>query len=453
MSIDLTFFGAAGTVTGSRYLLEAGGRRILIDCGMFQGKKKLRERNWKPFPVDAASIDAVVLTHAHIDHSGNLPRLVREGYNGRIHSTDATLSLCQILLADSAYLHEQDAQRANRHGYSRHHPALPLYTAADAKACLKLFEPHPFETPVTVVEGVQVRFRRAGHILGAASVEITVDGQVLVFSGDLGRYDAPTMADPLPFEAADVLVIESTYGDRLHEGPDPETELSSVISETVARGGSILIPSFAVGRAQSLLFFLWRLKKNGQIPDIPIFLDSPMAINASGIYCSHIADHTLTEDECRDSCGVATFTRSADASRAINSDPGSKIIISASGMATGGRILHHLKFYLPDAQNTVLFAGFQAPGTRGAALVDGAPRIKIHGANVPVRAQVRNLSQLSAHADRDGLLRWLTGFKSPPGRIFITHGESKASEAFRIAIKEKLGWDAETPEHFEKATI
>jgi metallo-beta-lactamase family protein len=453
MSIDLTFFGAAGTVTGSRYLLDAGGRRILIDCGLFQGQKKLRERNWKPFPVEAASIDAVVLTHAHIDHSGNLPRLVREGYHGRIHCTDATRDLCELLLADSAYLHEQDAKRANRYGYSRHHPALPLYSAADAKACLKLFDPHPFEAPVTVADGVKVRFRRAGHILGAASVEISVDGRVLVFSGDIGRFDTPVMADPRPFEAADALVIESTYGARLHGGPDPETELSGVISETVSRGGTVLIPSFAVGRAQSLMYFLMRLKQRRAIPNIPVFLDSPMAINASGIYCANIADHKLTEEECRESCGIATYTRSADASKAINGNLDPKIVISASGMATGGRILHHLKFYLPDARNTVLFAGFQASGTRGAALVAGAQRVKIHGANVPVKACVRNLSQLSAHADRDELLRWLSGMKSPPGRIFVTHGEVKSADALRAAIKENFGWEADRPDHFEKVTL
>ncbi|PVH27296.1 MBL fold metallo-hydrolase RNA specificity domain-containing protein [Pararhodobacter oceanensis] len=453
MSIEFTFFGAAGTVTGSRFLLESGGRRILIDCGLFQGQKSIRERNWKPFPVEAGSIDAVVLTHAHIDHSGNLPRLVREGFRGKIHCTTSTRALCDILLADSGYLHERDAQRANQYGYSKHHPALPLYTAADAKASMELFETHPFEEPVTVAAGVTVRFRRAGHILGAASVEVRMGGKTLVFSGDIGRYGSPIMEDPIPFKAADVLVMESTYGDRLHDSTDPEAEIGAAISETVAKGGTVVIPSFAVGRAQSLMYVINRLKQRQAIADIPVFLDSPMAINASGIYCANSEDHRLSEQECHAAYGVATYTRSAAASQAIIDVEGPKIVISASGMATGGRILHHLSAYLPDARNTVLFAGFQAAGTRGAALVDGAPRVKIHGANVPVRAQVRNLTQLSAHADRDELLRWLGGFTSPPKQIYITHGEDRASQAFRSAIEEKFGWQAEVPQHFDKVVV
>lgn len=453
MAINLSFFGAAGTVTGSRYLLEAAGRRILIDCGLFQGYKKLRLRNWKPFPVDPASIDAVVLTHAHIDHSGYLPRLAADGFTGEIHCTAATRDLCEILLADSAFLNERDAERANRYGYSEHRPALPLYDRTDASACLEQFRSHAFETPLKIAPGLSVRFRRAGHILGAASVELSMDGRVLVFSGDIGNYDAPTMPDPRPFEAADVLVMESTYGDRLHDGPDPEEELAEVINATADRGGTVLIPSFAVGRAQSLMYLLMRLKQARRIPDLPVYLDSPMAINASKIYRAHLKDQSLSEADCRNSCAVATYTKSVDASKALDRNRHPKIIISASGMATGGRVLHHLKAYVSDARNAVLFAGFQAPGTRGAALVGGVDRIKMHGAYFPVRAEVRNLSRLSAHADRDGLMRWLHGFKSPPGRIFITHGEDAASDALRLRIKETLGWTADVPEHLERVTL
>lgn len=453
MAIDLSFLGAAGTVTGSRNLLQSGGQKILVDCGLFQGYKKLRLRNWKPFPVEPARIDAVVLTHAHIDHSGYLPRLVRQGFRGPIHCTDATRDLCEILLADSAFLNEKDAERANRYGYTKHAPALPLYDRQDAKDCMKLFLPHPFETPVTIAPGVSTLFRRAGHILGASSVEMTMDGRVLVFSGDIGNYESPTMPDPRPFEEADVLVIESTYGDRLHEGPDPEDELAEVITETAARGGTVVIPSFAVGRAQMLMYYLMRLKRARRIPDLPVYLDSPMAINASDIYRAHLDDQTLSEAECRSTCAVAEYVRSVDASKALDGNKHPKIIISASGMATGGRVLHHLKAYLPNPRSTILFAGFQAPGTRGAALVAGADRVNIHGEFFPVRATVKNLSKLSAHADRDDLLHWLGGFRSPPGRIFITHGEDAAAEALRLTIKEKLGWDAETPDHLERFTL
>ena len=453
MAINLSFFGAAGTVTGSRYLLEAGGRRILVDCGLFQGYKKLRLRNWKPFPVEPASIDAVVLTHAHIDHSGYLPRLAADGFTGEIHCTAATRDLCDILLADSAFLNEKDAERANRYGYSEHRPARPLYDRADATACLEQFRSHVFEEPLKIAPGVTMRFRRAGHILGAASIELSMDGRVLVFSGDIGSYDAPNMPAPRPFEAADVLVMESTYGDRLHEGPDPEEELAEVINATADRGGTVVIPSFAVGRAQSIMYFLMRLKQAGRIPDIPVYLDSPMAINASKIYRAHLDDQSLSDEECRSTCAVAKYTRTVNASKALDSDGYPKVIISASGMATGGRVLHHLKTYVSDARNAIVFAGFQAAGTRGAALVGGADQIKMFGEYFPVRAEVRNLSRLSAHADRDGLMRWLRGFKSRPGRVFITHGEDAAADALRLKIKETLGWKAEVPEHLERVKL
>lgn len=453
MTLDLTFLGAAGTVTGSRYLLETGGRRILVDCGLFQGYKKLRLRNWEPFPVEPSSIDAIVLTHAHLDHSGYLPRIVRNGFRGPVLCTESTRDLCGILLPDSGFLNEKDAERSNRYGYTKHRPALPLYDRKDADESLKSFVTREFEESFEVAPRVSARFRRAGHILGAASVAIDIDGKRLVFSGDIGRFDAATMQDPRPFDEADALIVESTYGDRLHDGRDPEEELAQAVSETLGRGGTVLIPSFAVGRAQTLLYHLMRLKRARRIPNAPVFLDSPMAIDASELYCKHIDDHKMTEAQCRAACAGAKYTNSADESRALNDDPMPKIIVSASGMATGGRVLHHLKVYLPDPRNLILFAGYQAGGTRGAALVGGADRVKIHGDYHEVRAEVRNLSMLSAHADRDEILRWLGGFRAPPGRVFLTHGEPDSADALRRTIEEQLGWEADTPEHREKVRL
>ena len=453
MTVRLSFLGAAGTVTGSRYLVETGGKRILVDCGLFQGFKKLRERNWLSFPVEPGSIDAVVLTHAHLDHSGYLPLLVRNGFRGPVFCTAATRDLCGILLPDSAFLNEKDAERANRYGYTRHRPARPLYDRRDADKALEAFVSRDFEMPFEAVPGIGVRFRRAGHILGAASIELTANGRRIVFSGDIGRYGAATMPDPVPFEEADALVVESTYGNRLHAQADPEDELGEIVSATLGRGGTVIIPAFAVGRAQTILYHLMRLKRAGRIPDAPVFLDSPMAIDASGIFCAHPDDQKLTAEECRASCAGATYTKSVEDSRAIESSPMAKIIVSASGMATGGRVLHHLKAYLGDPRSTVLFAGFQAGGTRGAALTGGADRIKIHGDYYPVLAHVGNLSALSGHADREELLRWMRGIARPPRKTFITHGEPEASEALRVAIAEVLGWAAEAPEHMETVEV
>lgn len=453
MPVSLQFLGAAGTVTGSRHLLTIGGRRILIDCGLFQGFKQLRLKNWAPFPVPPSTIDAVVLTHAHIDHSGYLPLLVRNGFQGTVYCSSGTRDLCAILLPDSGFLQEKDAERANRYGYTKHRPALPLYTQADAERSLAAFRPRPFHEAFEVVRGVTVLMRRAGHILGAATLELRAAGRCIVFSGDLGRFGAATMPDPEPVPRADALIVESTYGDRLHPPGDAEEMLGSVVRETAARGGTVLIPSFAVGRAQTLMHHFARMKRNGTIPDIPIFLDSPMAVNASDLFCAHGADHTLTVDECRAACAVATYTRTPDESRALSTNPMPKIIISASGMATGGRVLHHLKVYAPERANTILFAGFQAGGTRGAAMLAGAEQIKIHGRYVPVRARVAHLDMLSGHADRSELLRWLRGFREPPGRVFIVHGEPAASEALRVAIGDEFGWDCEVPGLLDEATL
>ena len=400
----LTFLGGVGTVTGSRYLLEAAGRRILIDCGLFQGLKQLRLRNWDRFPVRPSDIDTVVLTHAHLDHSGYLPVLVRNGFKGQVFCTAATRDLCGILLPDSGRLQERDAEFANRQGFSKHRPALPLYTEDDARTSLGLLVAKEFGKRFEIAPALGVRFRPAGHIPGAAWIEVTVGKRTIVFSGDLGRSNSPTMVDPAVVRKADYILVESTYGGRTHASVDPEDVLEEVIKRTAQRGGVILIPTFAIGRAQTLLYHLYRLKRTGRIPNLPVFLDSPMAIDASDVFCTHMSAHRLTPEECKGLCAVTRYVTSAEASQALDRDRVPKIILAASGMATGGRVLHHLEALAPDPRTTILFAGFQAAGTRGAAMVAGATSIKIHGSYVPVRAEVKNLDMLSAHADQAEIL-------------------------------------------------
>jgi len=451
--MKLTFLGAAGTVTGSKYLIEANGARILIDCGLFQGFKQLRLRNWAPLPVDPKSIDAVVLTHAHIDHSGYLPLFVKNGFKGPVYSTEATRDLCALLLPDSGFLQEKDAEYANKRGFSKHHPALPLYTLSDANASLERFSPKAFEQQVEVAKGWSARFLTAGHIMGAAVVELVHGGVKMVFSGDLGRPGSATMLDPAAVSHADYLVVESTYGNRAHDKRDPEKVLEDVITRTTQRGGTVIIPSFAVGRAQTLLYHIERLKSSGRIGPVPVFLDSPMAINASKIFCAHLKDHRLSAKQCRQACEVARYVRDAEESKSLTVDPMPKIIISASGMATGGRVVHHLKHYAPDPKNTILFAGFQAGGTRGAAMVAGADEVKIHGSYFPVRAEVEILSMLSAHADGEEVLAWLRNFKAPPKMTYITHGEPTGSDALRHSIEEELGWPCWVPDYREEVDL
>jgi len=453
MSLRITFLGATGTVTGSKYLLEAPGRRVLVDCGLFQGYKQLRLKNWAPLPVDPKSVDAVLLTHAHLDHSGYLPLLVKNGFGGPVYCTHATRDLCAILLPDSGYLQEKDADFANRHNYSKHKPALPLYTEKDAELSLKRFHGLSFDDRHEMQGGFTARFRRAGHILGASIIELTFEGTTIVFSGDLGRPNDATMVDPAPIKRADYLVVESTYGNRRHDPRDPEDALAEIINRTVGRGGTVLIPSFAVGRAQSLLFHLDRLKSSKRIPMVPVFLDSPMAIDASELLCKYVGDHKLSEDQCRTACGVAHYVREAEESKTLNMNTMPKIIISASGMATGGRVLHHLKRLAPDHRNTILFAGFQAGGTRGAAMVAGAKEVKIHGDLIPVRADIANLEMLSAHADVDEVLGWLGHFEHAPRTTFITHGEPAAADAQRQRIEQQLHWVCHVPEYKEAVDL
>jgi metallo-beta-lactamase family protein len=451
--MDLHFFGAAGTVTGSRYLLESRGSRFLIDCGLFQGLKSLRLRNWAPFPVKPKSVSAVLLTHAHLDHSGYLPAFARDGFKGPIHTSRATRALCEILLADSAHLQEQDAEFANRRGFSKHHPALPLYDARAATRVMRQFSSVRFNEWRELADGARMRLRRAGHILGAASIEVDWKGRHVVFSGDLGRYDDPLTVDPEPVTNADYLVVESTYGDRRHDASDPAQALGKVIERTIARGGTVIIPAFAVGRAQMLLYYIAQLKDSGRLADVPVYLNSPMAVEASELFRNENDDQRLSEDERRRACEVAKYVGSVEESKALNDSDAPKVIISASGMATGGRVLHHLRKFAPDPRNAIVFAGFQAAGTRGASMVAGAQTIKIHGEYLPVRAEVSNLDMLSAHADADEIMRWLRNMKRPPRMTFVTHGEAAASDALRLRIQDELGWKCHAPEQLERVSL
>ncbi len=453
MTLKLSFLGAAGTVTGSKYALSDRKQTLLIDCGLFQGFKALRLRNWAPLPIDPHQIGAVILTHAHLDHSGYLPLLIKRGFKGPVLCSRATADLCAILLPDAGHLQEKDAEFANRHDFSKHKPALPLFTEADARAALARLKPVSFDEALPVPGGATLRFRHAGHILGAATAQLNWNGTTIVFSGDLGRYGDATMLDPAPVPRADYLVVESTYGNRHHDARDPGEALAEVVDKTAARGGTVVIPAFAVGRAQSLLFHFAELKAKGRLTNIPVFLDSPMATDASAIFCKYLPDHRLSDDACRRACGVAHYVRSVEESKALTVNPMPKVIISASGMATGGRVLHHLKQYAPGDRNTILFAGFQAGGTRGAAMVDGADAIKIHGAYIPVRAEIANLAMLSAHAGADEILRWLQGFEAPPRQTFITHGEPAAADALRLRIEEQLRWRCTVPAHGEQADL
>jgi metallo-beta-lactamase family protein len=450
--MEITFLGATGTVTGSRYLISTGGRRILVDCGLFQGLKQLRLRNREPFPVEPASLDAVILTHAHLDHSGYLPLLVRDGFSGPVYCTPATERLCGILLPDSGRLQEEEASYANREGFSRHRPAEPLYTEQDAVRSLNRLFPVAFDQPMDLPGGTSFRFLPAGHILGAAMVSLEVEGRTVLFSGDLGRLDDPLLPPPAAVAGADVLVVESTYGDRSHPEVDPADQLAEVVGRTAARGGAVLIPSFAVGRAQQILYHLYRLRTAHRIPNIPIFLDSPMAGRATELFTEEAAGQRLGPEEREAIRDVARATESVEESRSIDRMHVPRIILSASGMATGGRVLHHLKVLAPDPRNTVLFAGHQAAGTRGAAMLGGARSVKIHGSYIPVRAEVAMLENLSAHADAGEIVTWLRGFTRIPEMTFVTHGEPVAADALRHRIEEELGWSARVPEYRETVT-
>ena len=483
MPLTLTFLGAAQTVTGSKYLLDTGTKKVLVDAGLFQGLKELRERNWQELPVAPTGIDAIVLTHAHLDHVGYLPRLVAGGFRGRVFCTAGTQDLARIILPDSGRIQEEDAEHANRAGFSKHSPALPLYGEADALRALTLLQPVGYDRPVPVVEGVEVEFINAGHLLGSAYARIKVAGLTLLFGGDLGRFDRPVLPDPTMVAEADYLLVESTYGNRVHDAHDDAAVLERIIKDTIRRGGRLIIPAFAVGRVEELLYWVKRLEEEGRIPILPVFVDSPMAIDALARYTERLRelDEGMQPQEHDDKaphgpaahedpgrrrqharkerqlCAFCTerfrTIGSAAESKELTSSKMPAIIISASGMATGGRVLHHLRAALPDSRNTVLFAGYQAVGTRGRSLVDGATSVKIHGQIVPVHAQVMQIESMSAHADANEIMRWLSGFRRPPRTTFIVHGELTAMESLATAIHTRLGWTTKIPHHRESVML
>lgn len=443
----LTFLGATNTVTGSKFLLSIGEKKILIDCGLFQGLKELRQRNWTKFPVEPYLIDSVILTHAHIDHSGYLPMLVKNGFTGKIYCSHATKDLCSVLLPDSGYLQEEEAKFANKHGYSKHKPAVPLYTRAEAEKTLLQFRALDFRKNYKFGEETHVSLIPAGHILGATFIQVKHYGTTVLFSGDLGRPNDPIMHPPAIIQAADYLVLESTYGNRLHKKVNPLDEICDIINRTATRGGTVIIPAFAVGRAQHLLYFMYQLKLKKRIPDLPIYLDSPMAKSATDIFKKYNDLHRLDANLSEKVSDVAKCITTKEESQALGLDTAPKIIISASGMLEGGRVLHHVKIFAPDAKNTVVFAGYQAAGTRGADMINGKESIKIFGEDTPIRAEVKVLSNMSAHADYDEILDWLKHFNHHPRKVFITHGEPDAALALKEKIEEQLNWPCVIPDY------
>ncbi len=448
MSVHIRFLGGAGTVTGSKYLVEHDGQRLLVDCGLFQGYKQLRLRNRDPLPVVPGQIGAVVLTHAHIDHSGYFPLLVKEGFKGKAWCTPGTRDLCHILLPDSGHLQEEDAAFANRKGFSKHQPALPLYTESDARDSLKHLRAARMHEIFEPLKGWKVSFTGAGHILGAASALVEVGGRRVLFSGDLGRPDDSLMRPPEPPPAADAVVCESTYGDRVHPKEDILAELGPALSRVAARGGTAVVPVFAVGRAQALLHAISQLKGRGELPrSLPVYLDSPMAIESTELFERHLGEHRLDAAHCRDMERAAHMISSVEQSKAIANQHGPKVVLAASGMATGGRVLHHLVQYLGDHRHMVVLTGYQAPGTRGAHLAAGATELRIFGQDLPVRAEVVQLTSASAHADANQLMAWLRAVPRPPHRVFVTHGDMEAADALRSRIEHQLGWHAMVPEH------
>ncbi|OFW11801.1 MAG: hypothetical protein A3H96_27130 [Acidobacteria bacterium RIFCSPLOWO2_02_FULL_67_36] len=482
---SITFLGASRTVTGSKYLLDTGSAKVLVDAGLFQGLKELRERNWQDLPIKASEIDAIILTHAHLDHCGYLPRLVKQGFRGRVFCTAGTQDLCRIVLPDSGRIHEEDAENANRHGYSKHTPALPLYGEADAFRAVSLLQPCGYDRPMPVVGDIEVEFINAGHLLGSSYARVKTGGQTILFGGDLGRFGRPVLPDPTMLtDTPDYLLVESTYGDRLHEADDDGSALAGVINDTARRGGRVIIPAFAIGRVEELIYWLRRLEEEGRIPVLPVFLDSPMAIDALARYSQRVqeldpdmqpeahdekaphgpADRQNSRDErrrhARHERQVAAFATerfstigTAMESRQLTQSKMPAIIISASGMATGGRVLHHLTAALPDTRNTVLLVGYQAVGTRGRQLMDGAKAVKIHGQSVPVNAHVESIGSMSAHADSSEIMRWLGGFSGAPKHTFIVHGEPASMEALSGTIQKSLGWTTKMPEHLERVPL
>jgi metallo-beta-lactamase family protein len=466
----LTCLGAARTVTGSKHLLETGNHKVLVDSGLFQGLKALRERNWQPLPIRADAIDNVVLTHAHLDHCGFLPRLVAQGFRGRIFCTPATAELTRVVLTDSAKLQEEDAERANRMQYSKHKPALPLYTVADAARAMGMLEPVGYNRPVPVAPGIEAEFLNAGHLLGSAyaRVKVAESGQTILFGGDLGRYSRPVLPDPSPVSEADILLVESTYGDRVHEADDGGARVARIITETAKRGGKVIVPAFALGRVEELLYWVGHLEVTKAIPTLPVYVDSPMAAEVLSIYRHRLDEldpeieemgriDTRAKSGHRQMCAFCTsrlkVVSSIPESRAVQESHEPCIVISASGMATGGRVLHHLRHALPDGRNTVMLAGFQAQGTRGRLLKEGAKMVRIHGQEVPVRAHIESIDAMSAHADSNEIMQWLKNFTRPPKLTCLVHGEAVPMDTLKARIERELKWTVKTPEPGEKIAL
>jgi metallo-beta-lactamase family protein len=450
----LSFWGGVGTVTGSKYLLESNGRKVLVDCGLFQGLKELRELNWQEPPFNPSSLDAVIITHAHVDHTGYLPRLVKQGFNGPVFATKSTCDLLKLLLPDSARLQEEEADYRNRHGLTSHFPALPLYTEEDAREALSLLKPTKIAgEAVEIAEGFQASFHIAGHILGASLVLIEIQdaNRKVLFSGDLGHYDQPIVKDPAPPPACDYMMVESTYGDRLHDEEKPDEKLAQLINDAVRKRAPILIPAFAIGRTQELLYLIRELEEDGKIPVLPVRVDSPMAAAATQIYNRAREEHdeeyasilARRIHPLRTHSMVTASTR--EESKKLNDEKGTRIIISASGMMTGGRVLHHAQRILPNDDATLIFVGYQAAGTTGRKIQDGAREVKIMKSTVPVRCRVEKIGGFSAHADWKGVLRWLEGLPAPPRHVFTTHGEPEGTAAMAEHIKERFGWTVEAP--------
>ncbi len=457
----LTFLGAAGTVTGSKHLLDLGGHQILVDCGLFQGLKALRQLNWEPFAIPPAAIDAVILTHAHLDHCGYLPRLVAQGFRGRIFCTPGTQDLCSIVLPDSAKIQEEDARDANKHHYSKHEPALPLYTSQDAARTLTHLQPVGYDRAIPLVAGkpdLTVEFLNAGHLLGSAYARVRFDGRTILFGGDLGRFGRPVLPDPSPVEAADILLVESTYGNRVHEADDDGARLAGIVNDAVGRGGKLIIPSFAIGRVEEVLYWLRWLEQAKRIPVLPVFLDSPMATRALQFYSDRYDELDVEmKPAAKNVSSFATerltTVASPQQSKELVASKRPSIVIASSGMATGGRVLHHLEAALPDAKNTVMFVGYQAEGTRGRLLTTGAKVIRLKGREVPVAAHIERLDSMSAHADANEILRWLSGFGRAPSMTYLVHGEPAAAEALKARIVAERGWPVHVARYKERVEI
>ena len=445
-------------MTGSKHLLDLGDRRILIDCGLFQGLKELRNRNWGAFPIDPARIDAVVLTHAHLDHCGYLPRFIAQGFRGRVFCTPATRELCTLVLPDSARIQEEDARQANRRHYSKHTPALPLYTEIDAARALTQLQPVGYDRPVPVAPGIEVDFINAGHLLGSAYARVRIGSKTILFGGDLGRYGRPVLPDPTPVTDADILLVESTYGDRVHERDDDGERLARIVTDIAARDGRLIIPSFAIGRVEEVLYWLKRLEDQHRIPVLPVYIDSPMAVAALQFYTERVSE--LDEDVRPAVRAIKAFytarmvtVASVQESKDLTASRTSAIVIASSGMATGGRVLHHLAAALPDPRNTVLFVGYQAAGTRGRLLCDGAKQVKVHGQFVPVAARIERLDSMSAHADAGEIMRWLSGFSGPPSMTYLVHGEPAPLQALATRISTEKQWPVHVPKYLERVDL